>query len=229
MPFFVDLSGKQRLCGAFLVAGCVAAFLLLYWNRFLAGTVGGAFYYFAEQLLNGKVPYRDFFFVAPPLHGIKVAVLLQLFGHTIVATRVEAVIERISLAILLYLWIVRFARPASAFFGSLVAMVLFMGDWADPVSSYHHDAVFWAVAAGAITSLDLESPSRLKALLSGVAAGACFLTKQTVGLGITLAVPMIVVLTAARRHAIKNGITFVLHFAIGWAVPVVITWGWLIN
>src|SRR5436309_1106628 len=116
MPFFVDFSGKGRLCGAFLVAGCVAAFLLLYWNRFLAGTAGGSFFYFGEQLLNGKVPYRDFFYVAPPLHGIKIAALLQLFGHTIVATRVEAVIERISLTIVLYLWIGRFTGPAPAFF-----------------------------------------------------------------------------------------------------------------
>jgi 4-amino-4-deoxy-L-arabinose transferase-like glycosyltransferase len=190
MPLLVDGSRKGHLFGAFLIAVSVAAFLLLYWNRFLAGTVGGSFFYFGEQVLNGKVPYRDFFFVAPPLHGIKIAALLQLFGHTIVATRIEAVIDRISLAILLYLWIVRFARPANAFFGSLLAMVLFMGDWADSLSSYHQDAAFWAVASGAITSLALKSLSRRKALLCGILVGAYFLTKQTIGLGITVVLPV---------------------------------------
>src|SRR5207249_6358586 len=71
--------------------------------------------------------------------------------------------------------------------------------------------------------------SRRKALLCGVLAGACFLTKQTIGLGITVVLPVTFMLIAVRRRAVKNVVMFVLYFAIGWAIPVVITWGWLIN
>jgi hypothetical protein len=221
---------STRALGAILAAISTLAFTLLYWNRFLSVSCAAVFFYPAELWLQGKVPYRDFFFIPPPLTLMKSALLIRLFGHTIAVLRIAAVIERVLLSGLVYWWLSRYFRATACFLGTFVAFVLFASDPADALVSYHHDSVFWAVLAGFSACMFLSrrrTDASLAALLSGLFAGLCFLTKQTTGAAITLCIP--VVIAFLETGNLRRGLRFATWFGAGWIVPCGITAGWLLR
>lgn len=224
---------RERNLAALALFGLSALFTLSYWDRFLAPSSAGAFYYVAEQVLAGHMPYRDFFFVAPPLHALKLSLLLSVFGDGFLVTRFDALIERSVLAVVVYFWLLRFVRGPAAFCGSLLAVVVFACDPADALASYHHDSVFWGVLAGYSASSTLDTSSAMRrsaaAFVSGAFAGLCILTKQTTGLGITAAIPIILAWLWIRSGHPQRILGFVAAYGAGWSIPVAALLLWLIR
>lgn len=65
-------------------------------------------------------------------------------------------------------------------------------------------------------------------LLSGFAAGVSIWTKQTIGLGATLAIPAVVALLALGDPVLRARLASRLaHFAAGWSLPAAVLGGWL--
>ena len=230
-----DAARSARLVGALAVALAMFAFLLPWYRSFLGITTDGWFFFFAEQVLAGKTPYRDFFLFAPPLHVFELAGLIRLFGESVIAVHVAGLLQRAMLAVLLYLWLQRTYRMEAALVAAVTAVVVFTCDNADTVFFYHQDAAFWGVAAGLAATLHLEAALRAKTsrpvwglgLLSGFLVGLCFLSKQTVGLGMTVAVPTLIAIAVGSVRGAKMGLRQLLPFAAGWSVPVAMVWGWL--
>jgi hypothetical protein len=221
---------STRALGAILAAISTLAFTLLYWNRFLSVSCAAAFLYPAELWLQGKVPYRDFFFIAPPLTLMKSALLIHWFGHTVAVLRIGAVIERVLLSGLVSWWLSRYFRATACFLGTFVAFVVFASDPADALASYHHESVFWAVLAGFSACMFLSrrrTGASLAALLSGFFCGLCFLTKQTTGAAITLCIP--VVIAFLETGNLRRNLRFATWFGAGWIVPCGVTAGWLLR
>lgn len=69
----------------------------------------GIYFYLAEQLGRGAVPYRDFFFAHPPVHLIVPAVVFKVFGFSLVLAKALPALLQTGAAVLLYLTV----RPAS--------------------------------------------------------------------------------------------------------------------
>src|SRR5689334_9492454 len=70
------MTGKvsPRAWAAVAAALLTAVFLLSWWNRFLGGTgVDSVFLFAARELLQGRMPYRDFDLVVPPFEVFKSA------------------------------------------------------------------------------------------------------------------------------------------------------------
>ncbi len=211
---------RERVLGAVLTAISCLAFHLLYWNRFLAMSCSGTAIYPADLILRGAAPYRDFFLIIPPLSILKDAALMRLFGHTVQVLRLDAVIERVSLGVLVYWWLSRFFRYTHAFLGVLVCIVFFAADTADALISYHHDSVFLAVAGAYCAARFISLHGRKAALFgvgAGLAAGACFMTAQTVGGGITVCLPVMVLFIQWQRKQWKRGAEFLAVYISGWA------------
>src|SRR4051794_40740861 len=120
-PRYVGLS-------ACLAAVVILFFTLLYWNRFLAASASADFLVMAEDILHGRIPYRDFFLIKPPLHALKLAGLIAVFGDRLAVLRFEAMLERGVLAAVTILWLARFVRTQTAFLATIAAMVVFAGD-----------------------------------------------------------------------------------------------------
>ena len=99
---------------AVLLAAVTLLFHAMYWNRFVGPSSSGMFFYTAELLLDGKTPYRDFFLIVPILHPLKLAALMQIFGHKMIVLRAEAVFERTALAVLTFYWLRRFTPTLPA-------------------------------------------------------------------------------------------------------------------
>ena len=222
---------SRIIAGAVGAAFLCAGFTALYWNRFLSPSSGSTFLYVAEQVLKGRLPYRDFLFLIPPLQVWKTAALIRLFGDQLIVPRLEGAVERIITAVLLYLWLTRLCRPASAMFSTFLAMVLFASDVADSIESYHHSAVMWAVAAGLCSSFCLGPGSGLRQNLAAFASGMfcafSLLTKQTVGAGVLLAIPMVLGLYHWKSSEKRRAVSIVLSLFCGALIPVLVFFGWL--
>jgi hypothetical protein len=231
----LSMAGKAHwrivAIGAGIVVVVTFGFFLLFFNRFAgvrtaAGSVLGG-----TAILSGRIPYRDFFIPVPPLFLIENALTTWLFGTALVMHRMAGVFERALLATVLYLWLARHFRISSATFGAIVAIVVSAGDTADPINAYHLDVILWAILAGLFANICLEWKSdrsaSAAALLCGISAGFCFCDYQPVGLGITVAVPVLVTAWLWRARGFRLAGRFAACFGTGWAVPIAAISFWL--
>jgi hypothetical protein len=231
-----SLRGRHRshlVVGAAVVIVVTLGFFLLFFNRFSGvRTINGSGLS-GQAILAGSLPYRDWFCPVPPMHFLKNAVLTWLFGTAVIMPRIVALFERSLLAVVLYLWLARLFRVPFAAFGAILAIVVSAGDITDPISSYNHDTLFWAVLTGFLASTCLDWPSKrsasICAVLCGVAAGICFSFKQTIGLGITASVPVVVASSIWKTKGFSSARRFCGCFLAGWLVPLSALWLWLFH
>jgi len=212
--------------GACVASILVLAYMLIWWNRF-TGLSDGLFLMHAQQVLAGRIPYRDFYLPIPPLTVLKTALVVKLFGSTLMAPRLIGMLERTCLAGALFLWLNFLFHRNIAFLATVASMIVFCGDLADPLCSYHHDSVYLSVAAGLLASLLIREtcgwplPS---AGLCGFFCGLTFVTKQTTGTGITLTLFTLIVLCYSGRSKL---VLIAGLFTAGWLLPVVAVGSWL--
>jgi len=227
-------AGKNRavIAGAMVTALITLCFMLLFWNRFVGlrsgdgGFSGGVFF------LKGVLPYRDYFAPTPPLFVLRCAAVLAAFGKLPIILRGFAVFERVILSLLVYGWLARFFRAKDAALAAVVTIVLSTGDFADPVSSYNHFTILLAVATGFAASYALDEGRTRRALLAigaltGVLSLLCLATKQTIGLGVTLAIPAALGLCLIRLDSASKAVKFLAGFAAGWLLAAGVLLAWM--
>ncbi len=213
----------QFIAGAFTTALVTLLYLLLFWNHFVGFRSGSGEYGSGISFLSGHFPYRDYFAAAPPLNILKSALLLSVFGKAYIVSRAAGVFERVVLAVLVYSWLARMFRASYAALAAMVTMVVSSGDLSDPIASYNHDAILFATASGFLASYVLERQRGWKSIalfacLSGICAGLSFATKQTIGPGVTVAVPVVVCACLLRFDGLRQSAVFLAGFCVGWAV-----------
>jgi hypothetical protein len=218
------------------LAGLTLLFLLSFFNRFAGLRSGDGEYAGGMALLNGILPYRDYFTTGPPLNAIKSALLLKAFGGALIVSRIAGVLERLLIALVLLRWLVQLFRPWHALAASVVTMVVSTGDPTDPIASYNHDAILFAMIAGLAASLALEGgapggDSQRRtislAMVSGASAALSLLTKQTVGLGAVVCVGLAGAVLLAKLDGLRRAGVWCAGFAAGCAAPLAATALWL--
>ncbi len=130
---------------------------------------------------SGKAPYLDFHFWCPPGHVFVYTALTWLFGDGLIYVRGFAVVERLTIFVLLYFWLTRVVSPGAAFFGTFAAAIGFAADPADVIAHYGFDAVLASVAAGFAASVALTTRHKALFFATGVCAGLCMVAKQDPG------------------------------------------------
>lgn len=222
----------QLALAALVIVGVNAAFLFSYWNKFLGPSVSGMFLELAERLLHGSIPYKDFYVVYTPFYIFKTAILVKLFGPSIEMLRLVEIIYRLILGVVLLLWLTRIARLRYALLGALASIIVFSCDPADSLTSYHEEAIFWAVIAGfLLSSVNWNQVARRRDLLliaaGGLSSSICFFTKQTAGGGVTLAALTAIAGLSFGKHRIRNAWARLAAYGAGWAIPAVALFWWL--
>jgi hypothetical protein len=223
---------SQLALAVVIVVGLNLAFLLSFWNRFLGPSVSGMFLEFASRLLSGKVPYRDFYVVVTPFYIFRTALIVKLFGPSLAVLRLVDIAYRCALGAILVIWLAKVVRIPYAALGALAAVAVFSTDPADPLTSYHLEATFWALAGAFLLSyVKWEQRALLRnialILSSGACCSICFFTKQTEGGGITLALFIVVAGLSIRDLGVRPAILRLLAFCAGWALPAAALLGWL--
>ncbi len=181
---------RSNLWAALALVLLVTAFLAPWWNRYFGGTLEGYFPYYGAELNRGEAPYRDFYLHVPPLLPLESELVERWTAHPLIALRALGGIERILLALALFVWLRQLVRGTLAVTATVVAVALGSTGDTEVLHLYNHQSILWAVAAGLLASLDFERP-RPRAwplLMSGGAAALALLCKQTTGLGAFLAV-----------------------------------------
>jgi len=199
-------------------------FFLAYFNRFLGLRSGGGEFSGGMALLAHKLPYRDYYSAGPPLNQIKAAFELGISGRTLFVTRLFAVIERLLIAGVLYAWLRRTFSAHAAMLASLVTIIVSAGDRTDPLASYNHDAILFAMLGGLAASMSIESKRKQLVLalsaLAGIAAGLSILTKQTVGLGAATSILAFGAIAIFRLGNFRRAALWICAYSAGVAVPV---------
>ncbi|MFN8657920.1 MAG: hypothetical protein U0105_16390 [Candidatus Obscuribacterales bacterium] len=213
---------SSALVGAVVTAAVVLAFLLPWWNHFL-GMRSGNDYTAASWMLQGILPYRDYFLCAGPMETMKGAALLAMFGqgHALIVPRVFGLIERLVLAVVIFVWLQRLVKTPYAVLGAILATVLSSSEAHEPIDSYQHTTALMAIvsALAASYSLDKERSTRalwLLALLSGASAGLCLITKQSLGVGASVTIPAFMACCFFRSQRAARALSFFGGFTLGW-------------
>ena len=219
------------LAGAAVTIALTLAYFLLYWNRFVGLRSGDWMFSLGVDVLAGKLPCRDYFCSSPPLTVFKSALVLKLFGAKLIVLRGFAVFERTVLATILYFWLARLFRPAVASMAAIVAIVLSAADYADTFVSYSHDTILWTVASGLCASLALDATSFSRigrvAAFSGFCAGMALCTKQSIGGGAIVGIPIVAAFLLLRLKGWRQAAAFFAAYLGGCAIPIGIFLAWL--
>lgn len=208
----------------------IAAFLAPWWRSYLGLTLDGYFPLYGHLILQGKIPYRDFFLHLPPLHALLDAAIELCFGKSLLALRVVGAAERLLMAALLVYWLSRMFRLGPALFGSVAAIVVASGDDTEILDLYNYHALLAALLAGIALSRALEKShgeSRCW-LWAGLFASLSFWMKQTIGLHATLAVFLLPLLLAWRSAEARRALPGrLVRLALGWLPPSLAIGLWL--
>ncbi len=229
--------GKARawrgtLAGALVAMVLTALFYSLFFNRFLGLRSGNGEFGGGDAIVHGILPFRDYFATSPPFNQLKAGLLLKIFGDKLIVLRTSGMIERSVIALIVYLWLRRLARPAHAAIAAFATLVISAGDGSDPIASYNHDCMLFAILSGYLAGFVLERIRSNRftvwiAIASGAAAGFSLLTKQTIGLGAVVAVPLVVAAILWRRQGLRRTFLWLFPFGLGVAVPVGALLVWL--
>lgn len=92
------------------IAGEILAIIILFGGFFILKSIGirpsrtdeNIYFYMAQSLVHGKIPYRDFFFAHPPGHILFIAPFF-LFGFNLVVAKLIPVLVTTITGLLLYL------------------------------------------------------------------------------------------------------------------------------
>jgi hypothetical protein len=226
--------GSRRvvITGGILTVVLTTIFFSLFFNRFAGLRSGAGEYVGGFTLVHGSVPFRDYFVTSPPLNQFKSGILLSLFGENLIVSRTAGMVERSLIALILYLWLLRLCRPAYAAVAAFATLVVSTADFADSIASYNHDSLFFAMLSGYVAGFVLNRDRSIRSiawmgLAAGFAAGLSLLTKQTIGLGAVVAVPVVVAAIVWRMQTFRRAVTWLVTFAAGAAIPVGALLVWL--
>jgi len=219
--------GRERLFAPAMYAVLlmlVGLFFLSYFNRFAGLRSGAGEYTAGVAFLAGRMPYRDYFTTAPPLNLLKSALLLKVFGEALIVSRAAGVVERLLIAAVLFRWLQQIFRRVPSLVASAVTVVVSAGDRTDPIASYNHDAIFFAMLSGLAASSVLSGDRRgwrwvLLAMLSGSIGALSILTKQTVGLGSACMVAAVVAVLLMKREGTGKALGWISAFGAGCLLP----------
>lgn len=219
----------------FLVLGIVLIYNLITFNRYLPLSEGW-FSTYAQLILAGKMPYRDFYFFFPPLYPLTLAGIIAIFGPSLIVLRIFGIGIILLMSGTLYALLARFFRSAVAAIVTLVTMIYYQStvthityDFTQFVSAYALlSAYFFIKYYDHCTQSNLSLfPWGLKIsylLLSGIFGALTFWTKQSngtvivgfIGLGIIL-----VTLPVQKRWMLKTVLGFISGFALV-SVPMIL-------
>jgi len=199
----------------------------------------GWFSAYAHLILDGKVPYRDFYLYLTPFYPMAFAAVVGLFGDSFFALRIVGIFIILSIAVLLYLILTRRFRPASSMVASIVACIYYQSgvahipyDFTQVLTLFTLAATWMLVRAGSETpsfeKLSWRTPILRQMLLAGLFATLAFLTKQSNGAFVVVAV-FFGCLYLATQWERNNAWRMVIAFSMGCLIPVIVMLLWLFH
>ena len=218
----------DRLCllSVILLAGIWA----LYTFDKLAVTSEGWYNVYSDMILAGKVPYRDFELVFPPLFTYIMAFVTAICGDGILASRVIGVFMFIALAALAYYifrllfpsWIAAVAALVSIFV--LQSEITFMAYDYSRFYDFFNNLAFFILLRLIVKSYRKEEVNvNLNMFLAGVVCALSILMRQSSGAIVFAYFAVFLILIFFVIKTVNFRRRDLLSFFVGLSIPIAIT------
>jgi hypothetical protein len=190
--------------GLISILGLTLLYHLFFFNRSFP-IQEGWFSLYAKYLEMGRMPYRDFYLFLPPLYPLKIEALMRLFGDGLLVFRVYALVERLLVVALAYRLFLKFATPRTAFLATFFSLFLYAGAPVDVIYSYYQTCLLLSLLAGhfMLQAVEKDSWPWMWISLSGFMAGLAFMCKQSTGLFVLAALPVLLLVLLRGRGTMK--------------------------
>ena len=215
-----DNASERRLTLFIFLLGC--CYLWLFRRYTTMDPDEGIILQGAQRVLNGQVLYRDFFSFLTPGSFYQTALLLRIFGDSIIVARTALVIIGASISSITYLLARRVCSRTISVSAAVVSIIATL-----PyrfVVLHNWDSTFWAVLGTYAGLRWLESKRSSWAIAAGLASSLTFLCEQSKGVGLVLGMTIgfaAFALSSKRAQRMDN--LSVIAFAAGFLTPILLS------
>lgn len=218
----------------FLLASILLfSYQLLYWNKSYPITEGWGINY-ANLVLSGKFPYRDFYYYLPPLNLLIDCLFWKLsFGYLIIY-RFFRIVERFVILFLLYKVLLKITKPYYACIASFAGIIISTATVFDLCGDYNQSCdLITVVLCNILLSYcthfsNNNSKKEFQYLFGlGIVLGCAFLLKQTIFVSSLIIIfIMLTLLYIIQKH--PHYVKSILITLTGFLIPVIICFAILI-
>ena len=158
------------------------------------------------NIVNGKLPYKDFNIIVPPLYYYIMAVPV-LFCKNIIGYKIASTIFSIILLYVIYNVIKLFNKKQPYLLLIPIVMLTFMVR-----AHYNTMAMLCGIAVGYFTIKYLETNKKYFVILIGIFCACCILSKQSSGIIITFLIFLYLIIHLLKNKQIKDILYTILSF-----------------
>ena len=238
----IEAGRKTFLPGLFVVVCTISVYNLLFFNRYFPITEGW-FSVYAQYILMGKIPYRDFHLAVPPLYPLGIAAFIHFFGPGFFALRIFGVLLILLMSTSLFTLYSRIFPVYIAALTTILSMVYYQSRGEHiPYDFLQFVSVFALISACLIAKYCAQTAheraavpasatyrSAMKLLLpAGILSGAAFFTKQSNGAFVVIACT-ISVLIGSSRPGVRHSLRSFAVFGAGVLIPISAVMIWLFH
>jgi hypothetical protein len=227
---------RVRILGLLASAAVVGFYNLIIFNRYFPLSEGW-FSVYAEYILRGAMPYRDFHLMLPPLYPLQMAAFIKLFGQGFLALRIAGLVTALFITGVLYLLYLRLLPVFAAVLAAAVSVVFYQSGTAFINYDFLHFFTLYALAAlyFMIGHFDACNSSRagqgnakipLYAFFSGFFACLALLIKHSNGLMVVVFLSLAFVALTAGNNNSRRFRNFCVYLS-GIVVPLIVLVIWL--
>ena len=234
---FLNLDKWHHLFGIVGVIAVIGFYNMLYAFSFFPLTEGW-FSAYAHLILDGKIPYRDFYMFLTPFYPMALAAVVDLFGESFFVLRVVGILIVISIAVLLYLILARRFSPSASMVATITACIYYQSGVAHiPYDFTQVLTLFTLAATWMLVLASSETPSTeivtwrslvvRRVLMAGFFATLAFMTKQSNGAFVAVAAG-----AGCIYVALPWGRSFwklIIAFGGGCLIPITVMLVWLLQ
>jgi hypothetical protein len=220
---------SERQTAVLLVLLFASGFAAFGWNRVFPLSSGNELF-LADQLAEGRMPYRDFYMAVPPLLPLIYRVITEAFGRYFAAFFVAFFVLRLGALVLCTAWLSRLLPVRAVALAAAVGFVAAAGDIAEAPDLYHHLIPAFAIGAGWMVDRAYSSSgSRAYGwmLIAGMLVGLSSMVKQTSGPVTVLLLTPCIIYSGWRIFGARRGAGMAASFLAGVALPVLGIAVWL--
>ncbi len=188
----------------------IAALLLhtLIFNLFHAASfftvTEGWFSDFANYMLSGQVPYRDFNLYIPPLFPAVITFLTAVFGHSFLILRMYGIIERMIVVLLAYIILRRVFRSGTVLIVLFASSIVYISNLQDIFYGYYQTSLLLTLLRiwRAVLLCENEDAKRIirHAAAFGISAGLTTICKHSTGVIMFFALEVISQIVLLRQE-----------------------------
>jgi hypothetical protein len=230
---------KNIVIGLGICLMVIGVYNALLFNRYCPLSEGW-FSVFADQILKGQLPYRDFHLFLPPLYPYIIASFIDIFGYSVILLRIFGFVLILATTVILFLLLARLFPAYIASVVTIVSIIYYQSnvtfiayDFMNLLSvfallgtlcicKYHdYDDYSFKTGRGWLSNAFIFS--------AGILAALAFLTKQSNGLCIVAFSFVAIAISAYAKQGLRHAFRSMAIYVIGVLVPLLVTLIWLIS